>query len=199
MLQPEDSCDSYADLNASRAVITTGSTIGFEASFVDVPNAVVGTFLAGCLGASAIINTSRELQDFVGDMFCRPVYHAWLRSAMLSGALKLTKTQYAEVQNPMWAPRGWRYVDPQKEIGADVEGLANGIKTLTGVLAEQGIDIIDHFETLKHEKELAASYGLELNYVSKVTVSEQADPNGEPIKDTKNGYVNGHDAEELLN
>jgi lambda family phage portal protein len=147
----------------------------------------------------------RELQDFVGEMFCRPVYHAWLRSAVISGALKLKQREFAEVQNPMWNPRGWRYVDPQKEIGADVEGLANNIKTLTGVLAEQGIDIIDHFETLQHEKELAAEYGIELNYVSKITATEAAptDGSGEEKPAAKAAgareLTNGHGLEHLAN
>jgi capsid protein len=104
----------------------------------------------------------------------------------------------------MWNPRGWRYVDPQKEIGADVEGLANNIKTLTGVLAEQGIDIIDHFETIKQERELAKKYGIDLVYATKVTATETADAKageGDSTDTTKppakRELTNGHGLEHI--
>lgn len=65
ILEPEDSCDSYALVRASTGVITTGSTIGLEASYLGVPNAVVGHWVGGCLGASVVANTAEELRDFV--------------------------------------------------------------------------------------------------------------------------------------
>lgn len=104
----------------------------------------------------------RELQAFVAMRLCRPVYHRWLRSAMLTGSLKLNESEFKEAQNPMWRGRGWRYVDPQKEVRANVEALQNNLTTLTDVLAEQGVDIQEHFETLKRERELAAQYGIDL-------------------------------------
>lgn len=62
---PSDSCDSYALLRASRCVVTAGSTVGVEASFLGVPNAVVGTWVGGCIGASAEANSASELEEFV--------------------------------------------------------------------------------------------------------------------------------------
>ena len=118
----------------------------------------------------------QELQDFVGTFFCRPVFHAWLKEANLNGVLSLTPAQMDEVRNPIWRGRGWRYVDPQKEIAAQTEGLATGVLTLTDVLAERGVDIVDHFETLQSEQQLAADYGLTLDYTAGKGQAQPAAP-----------------------
>lgn len=67
VLGPSDPCDSYALLRGSQSVITTGSTVGLEATYLGVPNAVVGTWVAGCIGASVVANTADEIARFVAN------------------------------------------------------------------------------------------------------------------------------------
>jgi lambda family phage portal protein len=147
----------------------------------------------------------RSLQDFVAANLCRGVYHEWLRAASLSGKLKLTAKEFAEVMNPMWRPRGWRYVDPQKEIEANVSALENKLTTWTDVLAEQGVDITEHFETIKAEQELAKQYGIDLTAVTKTTATEPGptDPNADtktpPATDSGRGYTNGEYRDDIVN
>lgn len=100
----------------------------------------------------------RVLQTFVADKFCNIVYHDWLTEANLAGKLILSPREYAEVQMPYWQPRGWRYVDPQKEMNADILGVTNGLRSVSSVLADQGIDIRDHLEEIQQEKALFAEY-----------------------------------------
>lgn len=139
----------------------------------------------------------RELQDFVGMMFCRPVYHAWTRSAMLSGKLNLDARQLAEIQNPIFRARGWRYVDPQKEISANVMALENNLTTVTDTLADQGIDITEFLETRKSEIELGDSYGIDLRYEKQAPAAAKAEPAEDeedpkkPQDDEGRGYSNG--------
>lgn len=137
----------------------------------------------------------REMQDFVADNFCRPIYHAWCKQAYFTGKLEIDDRQYQEIQNPIFRARGWRYVDPQKEIGANVEGLSNNLMTLTDVLADQGIDITEHFETLKSERELAKHYGIELVYTATPKAAEVEEaPKKKPKAAApveERGYTNG--------
>ena len=56
---------SYAIVRLSAAVITTGSTIGLEAAYLGVPNAVVGDWLGGRIGASLVANTPEDLERFI--------------------------------------------------------------------------------------------------------------------------------------
>lgn len=142
----------------------------------------------------------RGLQNLIISSFCRPVFHAWLSAAMLSGKLQISMSDYEKVQNPEWRARGWRYVDPQKEIGAQVVGLQNNLMTLTDQLAEQGIDVEDHFKTIQKERELAMQYGIDLTIQTKTSVSLKPEPDeddAEKPADKSRGYSNG--SVEILN
>ncbi|MEO7397329.1 MAG: phage portal protein, partial [Ilumatobacteraceae bacterium] len=123
----------------------------------------------------------RELQDFVAEVFCREVYHEWARCAMLAGKIKLTSREYNEIQNPMWRPRGWRYVDPLKEVNADVTAIENKLTSYTEVMADKGIDLIDHLETLKQEKAMFEEYGVEYGTVAiaEAAMAQADDPNAD--------------------
>lgn len=118
----------------------------------------------------------KGLQAFTITSFCREVYHDWSRSAWMAGRLKLTAKDFMQIQNPMWRPRGWAYVDPQKEITANVTALENNLTTFTDVLAEQGRDLVEHLETLKAEQDLAAKYGIDLKVAAKAAANNFNSP-----------------------
>ena len=105
----------------------------------------------------------RFLQGFTAMSLCRPVYHRWLKEATLSGRLPLSGREYLELQNPYWRPRGWRYVDPHKDVAANIAALENNLATFTDVLGEQGIDLTEFLETRAAELKLAAKYGIDLH------------------------------------
>lgn len=129
----------------------------------------------------------RGLQNFVIEHFCREVYHAWLDEATLIGAIRLSARDYREAQNPMFRPRGWQWVDPQKEVNASLIAVQNKLSSYTDVLAEQGIDFTEHLETLKAEREMAARYGIELD-------APMTEPQPQQTKDEpppERGYTNG--------
>jgi hypothetical protein len=65
VIQPEAAADTYALARASHCVFSCGSTVGFESTFLSVPNAVIGKWLSGELGASAVASTEAELARFV--------------------------------------------------------------------------------------------------------------------------------------
>ena len=61
-----------------------------------------------------------------------------------------------------WQPRGWQWIDPQKEISANIEAVKNGFKSVSDVLSESGRDPLDTLSQLAAEKELADAMGLNL-------------------------------------
>lgn len=135
----------------------------------------------------------KGIQDFVIEHFCRPVFADWSRAALLSGKLEIAPGDFAKIQNPMWRPRGWSWVDPQKEINAQIMALENNVTTLTDVLAEQGKDLTEHFETIKTERDLAKRYGIELKYGSQNKPA--AEPPPDEARDFPVQYTNGKDLE----
>ena len=109
-------------------------------------------------------DTYRALQSWVMLNLHQPVYEAWLDMAVLSGRLnlpiyELNKRRYQAVR---WQPRGWSWVDPQKEINATISAVGAGLTTLTDEIAKQGGDIEDLLKTRKRELDMAANYGLSL-------------------------------------
>lgn len=102
----------------------------------------------------------RTLQEFTITHFCQPVYDEWLLAAWASRRLNITASQLEQVRRPYWQPRGYDYVDPQKEINAQLIGVTNGLLTVTDVLAKRGVDIVDHLETIQKDRKLFEEYGV---------------------------------------
>ena len=100
-------------------------------------------------------------QDFI-DMWRRPLYGAWLGMALLTGSLKLPSRDPSRYLAVRHRPRGWQWIDPEKEAKAAVISIQNGLGTRTGFLAEKGEDIEDVFAELAREEELAQSYRISI-------------------------------------
>ena len=65
LIEPGDPTDTYALARASESVISCGSTISFECSYLGIPNAVIGEGISNTMGASATIGDEEELGAFV--------------------------------------------------------------------------------------------------------------------------------------
>jgi len=106
----------------------------------------------------------RGIQQDLIEMFCRPLYEAFLKMALLvpGAPLKLPTRNPAQYMAVRFRPRGWAWIDPQKEAAGAVLSIENGIGTRTGFLAEKGEDIEDVFRDLAHEQKLAEKYGISI-------------------------------------
>ena len=113
ILDPDDPRDSYALVRASKCVITTGSTIGLEASVMGISNAVVGTWVAGRLGASVETGTAEEIARFIADPALPPA--ARDRALLFGSFYKTAGTLLPELDpgpHPNFARLDGRVVDP---------------------------------------------------------------------------------------
>jgi capsid protein len=61
-------------------------------------------------------------------------------------------------------PRGFQWVDPQKEINAHVVALNNGLISMQDVAAVYGRDVEEVFSQIARDKQSAADFGLELAF-----------------------------------
>lgn len=111
----------------------------------------------------------RGWQAWMGAHFNAEVFRAWLDAAFLSGRLEGVRFQDLRRLTANWYPRGWAWVDPQKEIAADVLAVNNGLDTRTRVVAERGEDFADVVAELRREKELAAAAGLDFTSAGAAT------------------------------
>jgi capsid protein len=59
-----------------------------------------------------------------------------------------------------WIPRGWDWIDPQKEIAANKEAVRAGFKTMADVISSQGGDLEELLPARKAEMDAAAQLNL---------------------------------------
>lgn len=141
----------------------------------------------------------KSYQDFIATKLCRPVFHAWLRSAWLSGKLDLTPEEYLEVQNPTWQPRGFEYVDPSKDVETDVLRLQYRLATPSEIAAERGKDYLTRLEKWESDKKMAAEHGQDIDEVyapKQLAAGASLDPmpgdaGTDPPKKDKKGEAGG--------
>jgi capsid protein len=105
----------------------------------------------------------RSIQNYLIDNFHTRVFEAWLEMAVLSGNLNLPNYEsdpdrYRRVR---FVPRGWEWVDPQKEIAAAKEAVKAGFKTVSQIVLEQGGD----YESLLPQRADEVEKAKQLNLV----------------------------------
>lgn len=107
----------------------------------------------------------RTLQDWLIEHVCQPVFDRWMAAAVSVGELQLPgyaamPMRYEAVR---WFPRGWAWVDPEKEVKAYKDAVRCGFKTQAQVVAEQGGDLEDLLTARAAEVERAEQLGLQFD------------------------------------
>lgn len=94
--------------------------------------------------------------------FCRPVWRAWIESAAVAGAISSrdyarNRDVYLDVE---WRPPSWDWVDPLKDMNAEVTAVRAGFKPRSAVINEMGYDEEDVDRQVAADNERADSLGL---------------------------------------
>ena len=117
---------------------------------------------------------------------CRPVWWRWLEMAVISGALDADPAAARPVQ---WIPPRWDWVDPLKDIQAQVLAMEAGITSRRKVVEATGYDI----EEVDRENaaDAARAMGLGLRY--RTTPGETQGARATPATRAKPGNGAGDD------
>ena len=113
---------------------------------------------------------------------CRPVWMRWLEVAVLSGAIDADPTLARPVQ---WIPPRWDWVDPLKDIQAQVLAMEAGITSRRKVVEATGYDVEEVDQENASDAQRAADLGLTYRASSGETQGARATPVQEP--NTKSG------------
>ena len=113
------------------------------------------------------------------ESFHQRVFETWLDLAVLSGALNLPlyETDPDRYRQVRWMPRGWSWVDPQKEITALREAEMAGYVTKAQIIAESGGDIEEVFNQRRRELDMAD----EMNLTFDTSSPPPSRPSGVPV------------------
>ncbi len=97
---------------------------------------------------------------------CRPVWAAWMRQAVLAGALDapdfmsgdaLRRRQYSQAK---WIPQGWQWVDPEKEYKAMLLAIRAGLMSRSEAISAGGYDAEGNDREIAADNRRADELGL---------------------------------------
>lgn len=106
--------------------------------------------------------------------FCRPIWQRWLETAALSGALDLP--DMAKAMPVHWIPPRWDWVDPLKDIQAQLLGIEAGLMSRRKAVEATGYDIEEIDRENAADAERAAALGLHYSTNPGETQGSRATP-----------------------
>lgn len=139
--------------------------------------------------------TFEPMQRYMAEHLCAPIYREWMDLCVMAGLLDIQDyySNREKYQLCEWVTPGWAWIDPSKEVNADIVALQNGGKTLAQWCAERGYDWREQLEQMALEKETAEAMGLKLAIHTPITV--QAAESNHVNKNGNNDENEGDDEE----
>lgn len=148
----------YGDFVKSRLRgVATSLGISYNTLASDLENVNYSSIRAGLLEEREVW---KAIQGYLIENFCEPFFEKWLEIELLSGRLGLPFEKMWKFNVPEFLGRRWPWVDPKKDMEANILGIRSGQTSLRKVIAEAGGDIYDVFNSQKADAELAASLGI---------------------------------------
>ena len=117
--------------------------------------------------------------------FCRPIWARWLETAQLAGRLELSDPVAARMVQ--WIPPRWDWVDPLKDIQAQVLAMEAGITSRRKVVEATGYDVEEVDRENATDAAHAAALGLSYRTSPGETQGARATPAARP--DPGNGIA----------
>lgn len=97
---------------------------------------------------AALLEFRRRVEAFQHSVLvyqmCRVVWARWMDTAVFAGELKLSdyETRRRDYLDCAWLPPRWDWVDPLKDIRAEIQSIDAGLKSRTQAIAERGYDAV---------------------------------------------------------
>jgi lambda family phage portal protein len=110
------------------------------------------------------------IQNWFTEQFLNRVFAWWLENALLLGKIvyvngsALPAEKYEKFNHPFFIGRRWDWVDPLKDMQSIQLMLQLGYTSLSRELGARGEDVEETFAEIKWVQELAAKYGVKLNF-----------------------------------
>ena len=160
---PSHPTSAFAEFE--RAVLR-GIASGLGVSYHSLANDLTQTSYSSIRqGAIEDRDFYKMVQRYLIDHFMVPVFRAWLTQTMTNGVVNLPVNKFDKFADAaIFRPRGFQWVDPQKEINAHVIALNNGLISMQDVASIYGRDVEEVFSQIARDKQSAEQFGLQLAF-----------------------------------
>jgi lambda family phage portal protein len=136
-------------------------------------------------------DTWREWQSYFADTLCDRVMFWFLESCWLSGLLPADVMPDDIAHFMEWTGRAWAWIDPLKDMQANVLAIENGIVTRTEQLAQAGNDFEETMEQFKYEKDFMAQlrlkFGTDVHGKADTATDDESSDSSDSKKNSDNG------------
>lgn len=139
--QPSDVGGSYEVwMKQQLRAVAAGMGVTYEQLTGDLRGVNYSSIRAG------LIEFRRQIEclqhHLIVQQLCQPIAVRWLKLAVLSGALNLpdyfdNPAKYHRIE---WQPPGWDWVDPLKDVQAEILAMENNLKARQDIIAKYGMD-----------------------------------------------------------
>jgi lambda family phage portal protein len=116
-------------------------------------------YSSGRLGLLDERDTWSLLQQNFIEHVATPIFNQFKEALSLTNKVSYSTARLAQIQ-PVWRPRRWAWVDPQKEIGAATDAVALCVKSRKQIIEEQGGDAEETWSELEAETQRLKSADL---------------------------------------
>jgi lambda family phage portal protein len=145
--------------------VAVGGNVSYAALSGDLRDVNFSSLRQGVLDERA---GYQVMQTFARDHFYVPAGCGWIPMAITAGQAHI---ELPPVDDPdyyadrmTFQPRGWDWVDPLKDVGADRAAIESGLSSLQESCAKRGKDWRDVLDQRAREEEYAKKLGLTLNF-----------------------------------
>jgi len=168
--------DAYAPFvkNHLRAV-AAGMGLPYELVSGDLEGVTYSSIRAGLIEFRRRVDQLQH--NIVVYQFCRPVWERFVRLAVLAGDLPAHDfdKNAAAYLGCEWLPPKFDYVDPKKDVEAEILAIDAGLKSRTQAISERGYDAENIDAEIAADKERADALGL--CFESRQAAPQQEAPN----------------------
>lgn len=116
-----------------------------------------------------------RMQHWFAEHYLDDVYANWLYMILLSNQVPLPATKFEKFDEAFWYGRDWEWVDPEKEVNAQIKEFQYKFSTFAEILGRKGIDLEEHLEEIADEQKMFEKYGIEFP----ADIPEDTKPNKE--------------------
>jgi lambda family phage portal protein len=107
---------------------------------------------------------------------CRPVYLRWIKSAILTNAVRVDARLASDYDDIEWQGRGWKWVDPLNDLQAAELAIRLGLDTRHRLAGEAGLDFEDVVDRLSEENDYADAAGVDVSGSTQLKNPAAGDP-----------------------
>ena len=155
---PQHPTSAYKDfVKATLRGISAGLNISYNTLANDLEGVNYSSIRAGLFDER---EHYKSIQNWFIDSFIQPVFEAWLEASILNGVFPFGVNKFDKMNQPKWCARRWPWVDPLKDMQANILAMNNGLEAKRNIINYTGGDIEDVYSTIAADKKLAEDKGL---------------------------------------